>query len=286
MAEKTNKGRLSEAEFERIRRLVYDSIGVNLTDSKKPLIISRLSKRLRKLNLSTFDEYIDFLEKDSAELETMFNLITTNVTKFFREDHHFEYLKHSFLPKLEAEAQRSARKKSLRAWSAGCSTGEEPYSLAIVLKDYFAEQEDWQISILASDINTEVLREAQEGVYIQKKVEDIPYELLTKYFKLGTGPNQGLFKVKKSLRSLISFKQINLTSPEPYPIGEELDIIFCRNVFIYFNLQTQKRVLKRFYEHLAPGGLLMLGHSEKIDLMDEEAGDWRLVEATIYQRLP
>ena len=275
--------KISDKNFKAIQDLVYDNIGVNLTEKKRALVISRLSKRLRELGLNDFGSYIDYLKENEAELEVMFNLITTNVTRFFREQHHFDYLKEKYFPCVLKEAKKNNRPKKLRIWSSACSTGEEPYSLAILAHNFF-EDKDWEIEILASDINTEVLKIAQKGIYIKEKVKKIPYELLKKYFRLGTGDNQGLFKVKKKLQKLIKFRQLNLTAKKPYPIEKPLDIIFCRNVFIYFNKQTQNYILDKFYNNLIDSGLLFMGHSEKIDIINRQQKKWKMLEPTIYQR--
>ncbi len=277
------KKRISDKNFKAIQDLVYDNIGVNLTDTKRSLVISRLSKRLRKLNLSDFGQYIDYLNQNESELEVMFNLITTNVTRFFREQHHFDYLKEEYFPCVLKEAKKNNRPKKLRLWSAACSTGEEPYSLAILAHDFF-KGKDWEIEILASDINTEVLNIAQKGIYIREKVEKIPYKLLKEYFRLGTGDNQGLFKVKDKIKNLIKFRKLNLSSNKSYPIRDPLDIIFCRNVFIYFNKETQNRILNKFHRNLIKQGILFMGHSEKIDVINQQKKKWKLLQPTIYQR--
>ncbi|MCK8816823.1 protein-glutamate O-methyltransferase CheR [Natroniella sulfidigena] len=276
--------RLSEVEFNTIRQLVADSIGVNLTTKKKQLVISRLSKRLRKLGLSDFSQYLELVEEDKKEKEMMFNLITTNVTHFFREEHHFDYLTEELFPQLEEQAEAKKKSKRVRIWSAACSTGEEAYSVAIVAADYFRDK-GWKIEILASDINTEVLSVAKRGVYSKEQVKKIPYHLLTDYFKLGVGPNQGLLKVKEKLSKMITFYRINLAADRSYPIAEPLDIILCRNVFIYFNQETQNEIINRFYQHLTEGGLLLMGHSEKINLLNQ-GSKWELIRPTIYQKLP
>ena len=277
------KKRISDKNFKAIQDLVYDNIGVNLTDSKRSLVISRLSKRLRELNLSDFGEYIDYLKQNEAESEVMFNLITTNVTRFFREQHHFDYLKEEYFPCVLKEAEKKNRPKKLRLWSSACSTGEEPYSLAILAHDFF-KGKGWEIEILASDINTEVLKIAQKGIYIKEKVEKIPYDLLKEYFRLGTGDNQGLFKVKQKIKDLIKFRKLNLSSNKSYPISDSLDIIFCRNVFIYFNKETQNRILNKFHHNLIKNGILFMGHSEKIDIINQQENKWKLLQPTIYQR--
>lgn len=277
---------LSAKDFHIVQRIVYERIGINLTEAKKALVVSRLSKRLRELKLKTFTQYYRYLQESPGETEIMFNYLTTNVTKFFREQHHFESLCLEYLPRWEAEAGEAPVKKKIRAWSAGCSTGEEPYTLAMVLHDYFWGKKEWSINILASDVNTEVLAKARGGLYSHKETDGIPYNYLKKYFKFGTGSNKGLFKVKKTLQGIITFCRINLTSVEKYPAKGSLDLIFCRNVFIYFDREIRHKVLEKFHQCLRPGGLLFLGHSESISTLGGQNGRWCMLRHTIYQRIP
>lgn len=275
---------LTPEEFRTIQQIMYESIGVNLTEAKNALVVSRLSKRLRQLNFESFSEYICYLEEDPDEVHLMFNYLTTNVTKFFREEHHFEYLKNEYLPEYEAEEKQNNGKK-IRVWSAGCSTGEEPYTLAIVFLDYLKNKKKTDFEILATDVNTEVLEKAKQGIYSHKEVEGIPYNMLKEYFKLGKGPNSGLFKTKDILQKKINFRRANLASAEDYPMSEPVDILFCRNVFIYFDTETRNKVLANFYRCLKPGGLLFVGHSESVKPSSENNGCWRLIRHTIYKRL-
>ena len=275
---------MSDEEFQMIREKVYDTIGVNLTDAKRALVISRLSKRLRELGYSRFTDYFRFLEKDPKELDVLFNLITTNVTHFFRERHHFEFLMGGYFRELVQDAQAKARPKKLRIWSAGCSTGEEPYSIAMVANEFFGKKKGWDIRILASDVNLEVLAAAEAGIYDKSKLQGVPYNYLKKYFKLGTGKNSGKFKVKESLKKLISLKRINLAETDHYPIKEPLDVIFCRNVFIYFDKPTQIRIMDKYYEKLREGGVLFLGHSESIDKGELARGRWMGLGQTMYKK--
>ncbi len=274
---------LGAEEFAEIRRIVYESIGVNLTEAKKALVVSRLSRRLQELGLLSFAEYLRYLANTPREVENFFNCITTNVTNFFREEHHFTFLQNVFLPAVESRAEQKGRR--ILAWSAGCSTGEEPYTLAMVLEAYFKNKRGWSIKILASDINTEALEKARRGIYTAQEIRDVPYDLLKSHFKLGSGPHKGLFKVKENLQKMIEFRQVNLTSQDGYGLREPLDFIFCRNVFIYFNRQTRADVLRRFHQHLQPDGHLFLGHSESINPADEHNGRWKSVRHTIYKKL-
>ncbi len=276
---------LTDNEFMAIHEMIYNAIGVNLTESKRALTVSRLSRRVRELQLNSIGDYLKHVKHNPGELDMMFNLLTTNVTKFFREVHHYDYLVDVYLPRLEEMAAAGLVPRRLRCWSAGCSTGEEPYTLALVLHRYFKGRKGWKIQILASDINTETLRKAEEGVYSRAEVADIPYEQLKTYFKLGTGSNTGLFRVKDVLRDMIDFRRINLTAAGDYPISSPLNFIFCRNVFIYFDKQTQKQVLMHYHRNIMAGGLLFLGHSESINTVSADAGMWRLIKHTIYEKL-
>ncbi|EOC99261.1 CheR family methyltransferase [Caldisalinibacter kiritimatiensis] len=278
-----NVQELSERDYRKIKELVYTSIGVNLTESKKSLIKSRLSKRLRQLNFNKFSDYIEFLNQNPNELEIMFNLITTNVTNFFREENHFKFLRKKYLPTIKTQTTNKANQMEIRIWSAGCSTGEEPYSISITINEFFKNNKP-PCKILASDINTEVLKKAHKGIYPRKQVERIPYELLVKYFKLGINENEGLFKIKDSVKQLVTFKKINLNTEKEYPIKKPLDIIFCRNVFIYFDSETQNKILNKFYNVLKPQGILFLGHSEKINIESGNIKGWNQIQPTIYKK--
>ncbi len=286
---KTNNNYLiSDEEFQHIKDKVYRSIGVNLTDAKRALVVSRLSRRLKKLGFEKFSQYFQYVDENSDEADILYNLITTNVTNFFREKHHFIFLKDQFFPELirqkaEYKNRKVNSKNKVRIWSAACSSGEEPYSIAMTSSEFFANHKNWQIEILASDINLDVLAKAKSGIYSEKEIKGIPYNLLKKYFMMGTGENNGKFKVKNKLKELITFKRINLNSRQ-YPISKQLDVIFCRNVFIYFDQNTQKDILDKFYQYLLPGGILFLGHSESILKKELLSGRWKNLGQTIYQR--
>lgn len=276
---------LDDKEFENLRTLTYSSIGVNLTQAKKPLIISRLSKRLRQLDFDSFQQYIDFLEETPEEMEVMANLLTTNVTKFFREIHHFNYLQEEVLPKIVEKAEAGHRPFKVRAWSAGCSTGEEPYTIAIVLHNFFHKHKEWDFKVLASDVNSQVLKEASDGIYHKDRVKGISYDFLKRYFALGQGVNQGLFRVKDFLKEKVAFRRINLIREEEYPKGQELDFIFCRNVFIYFDRESQENIISMYSRRVRQGGFLFLGHSETISVRSPVARQWKLVKHTVYQKV-
>lgn len=275
---------MDDGEFQRIREYVYSSIGVNLTEAKRSLVISRLSKRLRELRLNTFSEYLALVERSDKEQNVLFDLITTNVTSFFRESHHFTYLTGVFVDGLLREG-RPQNKKVIRVWSAGCSSGEEPYSIAMSLSDFLVENRatDWDFRILASDINSEQIAKAEQGIYKLDEVKGVSEQVLKRFFKIGMGPNAGLVQVKDSLRKRVVFRRINLLSKAEYPIASPVDVVFCRNVFIYFDRDTRKAVSDRFHHHTRPGGLLCIGHSESIDV--GQPPKWGYVRHTIYRRI-
>jgi chemotaxis protein methyltransferase CheR len=237
--------RINDEIFEKISNLVNEMIGLNLSHKKKAMVNSRLSKRLRELGLNDFEEYYQFLDGNKNELIKLYNLLTTNVTKFFREEYHFSYLEEEVLPNIMANKDN----KKIKVWSAGCSSGEEAYSLAIVLKEFF-NTEKWDVKILATDINTEVLKVAREGIYHQRQVKPIPYNLLVKHFKLGQDEKKDLFKVKSDLKDLVRFGKINLNKAGEYPIKSKFDFIFCRIVFIYFIDKIRNEILYKFHTHL------------------------------------
>ncbi len=273
---------ITQQDLETIRRLVYDYTGIKLGTQKKAMIQSRLMKRLKQIGCPTFERYVKMVKLNPVERATMFNLLTTNVTKFFRESHHFDYVTEQFLPKFLSE---TAGTRPLKIWSAGCSTGQEPYSLAIALNEFFAAYPGRDFHITATDINTDVIQKAAQGIYIWEEVNDIPYDLLKKYFKLGTGPNAGLFKVKEAINRKVSFKFLNLVDfGSDYPVQGPFDLIFCRNVFIYFDQATKSSIVKRFYDKLCPGGCLFLGHSESLNLNEPRNGKWSIQQHTVYMK--
>lgn len=264
---------LSPAQFHKIRQMLYDLCGINLGDGREELVKSRLTKRLRALNLNDFDRYLEYIEKDSSgrELTTMVDSLTTNKTSFFREAQHFEYLRQQILPK------RRGAGKRIRLWSAGCSSGEEPFSLAILLREAIADTAGWDIRILATDISDRVLAKAREAAYDEDALQDVPPPLLQKYFTaLRTAPPR-TYRVQDSVRSLVRLAKLNLMGP--WPMKGPFDVIFCRNVMIYFDKATQQRLVHRYWEMLAPGGHLFVGHSESLTTSSHE---FRYVQPAVY----
>lgn len=254
---------IQDDEFETVRQLLHELTGITLGASKRDMVFSRLAKRLRYHGLSSVREYLDLLDGDpsGAERQEFINALTTNKTDFFREAHHFDYLRNTVIPRCRARGSRR-----LRIWSAGCSTGEEPYTLAMTLREACPTAEGWDLQILASDIDTAVLATAQRGVYDTDRLAGISTELLHKYFLRGTGANAGKVSVRPELRELITFRQLNFMD-NPWPIRVQFDAIFCRNVIIYFDREIQRRLLTRFAAQLGPDGLLFLGHSESLHSM-------------------
>jgi chemotaxis protein methyltransferase CheR len=246
----------SNADFERVRQLIYQHAGIALNDSKRPMVYSRLARRLRALHLQRFSDYLALLnDPQSTEWESFTNALTTNLTAFFREAHHFDILQQFLQP-------RVARGESLSLWSAAASTGEEPYSIAMTLAEAFGQRRI-QARLLATDLDTQVLAHASAGVYAEDKVAQIPDNLLKRYFLKGSGQNAGRVKVRPVLQDIMTFKQLNLLSAT-WPMKQPFDAIFCRNVMIYFDKTTQRTLLEKMAGLLKPDGLLFIGHSENL----------------------
>ncbi len=270
--------KLAPAEFERVRRLIYRHAGISLHAGKQAMVYSRLSRRLRELGLSSFTGYLDLLEKSGApgacdgpsEWQTFINSLTTNLTSFFREEHHFTAL---------AQDLRARASRPIRLWCNAASTGEEPYSLAMVVVETLGPSA--QVRLVCSDIDTQVLARAQRGVY-EADARGLSAERMRRHFMRGTGSNAGHIRVKPELSRLIDFCAFNLMNKSWSELGESFDLVFCRNVMIYFDAATQREVLKRIHGQMKPGGLLYVGHSENFsDAVDL----FRLRGKTIYERV-
>ncbi|HOK06723.1 MAG TPA: protein-glutamate O-methyltransferase CheR [Syntrophales bacterium] len=270
---------LRERDFEKISRLVYDLCGINLHDGKKELVKARLGKRIREGNFKSFADYYRHVTTPEGqdELIVMIDSLSTNLTYFFREDKHFQKLRYLVPPILNGGGR--GRRETLRVWSAGCSTGEEPYSLAIALRET-PELAGGDFRILATDISTRVLKTAVAGIYPAEKVERIPRDILYRYFQYGTGQSAGYYRVKKEVRDLVEFRRFNLME-EP-PADFRFHVVFCRNVMIYFDKETQNAVVERFYRCLVKGGYLFVGHSESLTGLRHP---FRYVEPSIYRKM-
>ncbi|MFT6208957.1 MAG: chemotaxis protein methyltransferase CheR [Colwellia sp.] len=262
MTERDKAFQLSGDNFDYLCQFVYDTAGIVLNASKKEMVYRRLTRIIRERKLPSFTAYCNLLKTDTEKEQDYFiNAITTNLTSFFREQHHFDYMTQDELPKLLGN--RLSHDKRLRIWSSASSTGEEPYSIAItVLEAMKSQLSQWDVKILATDIDSNVLAVAKEGTYDERRIEDVPRKFKEKYFTKGIGINESKVKVGKQLQALITFKKLNLL--HEWPMKGPFDIIFCRNVIIYFDKKTQQELFARYYEMLAPGGLLILGHSENL----------------------
>ena len=252
---------LSDSDYRRLAALVYAKSGIFLHDGKRSLVRSRLGKRLRALGMENYEAYYNYLKTkdDGTELVKMLDAITTNQTAFFREQHHFGFMEKSLFPKLENSAEGKIR---IRIWSAGCSTGEEPYSIAISILEHFLKDERLDAKILATDISSKVLEHARAGVYSADRLREMPVTMQRRYFQKGFGKQEGFFKIKDKVRQMVVFRNHSLMNRINF--GRGLDAIFCRNVMIYFDKRTQNNLVKIFYEYLKPGGYLFVGHSESL----------------------
>lgn len=273
---------INDKEFGLFQRLIYNESGINLTPAKKELLKSRLMKRLRERSLDSFKEYYEYVTKKDTtgeELVSMLDCISTNLTEFFRESAHFDFLSEKVLPDLFAN-KRKIREKKIRIWCAGCSTGEEPYSISIMLSECREQFSGWDTKILATDLSTRVLKKATQGIYEKERLRGVPLQMLNTYFKNGEHTLKNCYQIKDSLRDMIVFRRLNLTD-EIFPFKGQFDFIFCRNVMIYFDKQTQSKLVSKFYKHLAPDGYLFLGHSESLAGTETR---FRYVRPTIYQK--
>jgi chemotaxis protein methyltransferase CheR len=255
---------LSAADFKTIASILHAEAGIELGDNKGHLVYSRLAKRLRHLGLASFQEYCDLIEHENGAVErqAMIAALTTNVTRFFREPHHFEHLKTAILPPLLQKAKQGGR---VRLWSAACSSGQEPYSIGMTVLSLMPDAGRYDIKILASDIDPDILREGQEAVYPESAMESVPAGLRSRWF---VNAGSGSVRVNDELRALVTFRKLNLIGK--WPMQGLFHAIFCRNVVIYFSAETQAKVWGRLAPLLEPGGALYIGHSERISGVAEQ----------------
>jgi chemotaxis protein methyltransferase CheR len=263
-------------DFEALRKLVKQITGINLSDQKRELVYGRLARRLRALQLKSFAEYRELLAQDGGrEIAQFCNAITTNLTAFFREPHHFDYLRdHVLMPMVNSGAG-----KRLRIWSAGCSTGEEPYSLAMTVLESVPDLRRWDVRILATDLDSDVLERGRRGVYSEDRFKNVTLQRRSRFFTERREREGLCYEATPELKSLITFKQLNLM--HPLPMRGPLDAIFCRNVVIYFDKDTQRDLFARVAQLQRPGDLLLLGHSESLFKVSE---DYTLIGKTVYRR--
>lgn len=274
--------RLSDDLFQKYSRLAMEHCGINLHDGKKELLQARLNKRLRATGIKSYKEYYDYLtsHRNDEELVNFLDSISTNLTYFFREPKHFEFLQEVALPEL-IRAKQKAGNRRLRIWSAACSTGEEPYSVAMCVHSNLKDPERWDFRILATDISTRVLEIAYRGRYPEERVLRVPVALRQIYFrKIKENGGPPLYEIAPVLRDIVTIRRLNLN--EPFPFKGPFDCIFCRNVMIYFNKETQRMLVHRMADYLAPGGYLMVGHSESLTGLDHPL---RYIQPSIYQKI-
>ncbi len=270
---------LSGREFTYITALVYDRFGIHLPEQKKVLVSGRLSKRLRRLGCKNFSDYVRLLENDptGAEISEMINLLTTNHSFFFREGEHFDFLANKVLPDLSGEFARGGP-YPLRIWSAGCASGEEVYSVAMLLHDRFAGKPGApDIGLLATDISLHALRTAREGIYAAQKFNDMPSRFRQRYL---SATEEREYAVADEIKAMVLFKRLNLMA-ESYPMKGQFDVVFCRNVMIYFNQESRNRVVSTLYRYVKPGGYLFIGHSESLP---REWNPFDYVKPAIYRK--
>ncbi|MBE9535972.1 MAG: protein-glutamate O-methyltransferase CheR [Proteobacteria bacterium] len=269
---------LSDKDYHRIKDIIYNVIGINLGDSKKELLRTRLSKRLRALSIDTFDEYYNHVTKrDQSELTHLFDAISTNTTSFFREMEHFKFVTSTVLPAL-IEEKKKKNDREIRIWSAASSTGEEAYSIAMTVLEFLRPQLGWNVKILATDISTKVIAKVEAGIYTEDRVSTVPKEMLRKYFRKGRGELAGMVKLKDEVKNMVYPRRINLQVAQ-FPFKKEFDFIFCRNVMIYFDKETQLAIVDKLYRHLKKGGYLFLGHAESLTGIQTQ---FRYVKPTVY----
>jgi len=258
---------ITDHEFGLFRTLVQRETGIQLTDAKRPLLVGRLARRLRELRLPSFGAYYRRItrESDHAERIRMIDLISTNETHFFREPKQFDFLEQALIPAWSNEADAGSRPRSLRIWSAACSSGEEPFSVGMVLLHHLP---GWTIDILATDLSTRILEKARAALWPIEKSREIPEPYLKAFMLRGIGANQGTMKAGAELRRLVRFERVNLHQ-DPLPIDGLFDLILCRNVLIYFSAEGRAQVVRRLIEHLGPRGHLFLGHAETLNGLDD-----------------
>ncbi|HOO40176.1 MAG TPA: protein-glutamate O-methyltransferase [Syntrophales bacterium] len=270
---------LKESDFQKISRLVYEQCGINLHDGKKELVKARLGKRLRRGNFSSFSDYYRYVTTDEGqdELVMMIDSLSTNLTYFFRESGHFRKLR-SVLPDMAAVRNEGRKNARLQIWSAGCSSGEEPYSLAITAKELLGENAA-SVAILATDISTRVLAAAIRGIFPRERMRDVSDQILKRYFRYGSGKWAGFYQVKKEIRDMVRFLRFNLMDFPPADFAS--DVIFCRNVMIYFDKPTQEMLVNRLYQTLNKGGYLFVGHSESLTGLTHP---FNYIEPSVYRK--
>lgn len=271
------------ADFRRLTATVHDICGIALNETKVALVTHRVAPRVRALGFATFGEYVDFVcsPTNGREMVHLLDLLTTNETQFFREPQHFEFLETRFIPALRLSADAGRRPRTIKAWSAACSTGQEPYSLAMHLMSHCPRELGWSIDILATDLSTRALAVARDAEWPIDRANQIPEPYRKSFMLRGRGDRAGWMRAARELRDRVRFARVNLND-ESYDVAGPFDVIFCRNVLIYFSPEGRARVVDRLARHLAPGGLLFVGHAESLHA---HRGELRAVSPTIYERV-
>ena len=271
------------ADFRRLTAAVHDICGIALNETKRALVTHRVSPRVRALGFSTFAEYVEFVcsAENGREMVHLLDLLTTNETQFFREPQHFEFLETRVLPLLRLAADEGRRPRTIRAWSAACSTGQEPYSLAMQLLSQCPPEKGWRIDIIATDLSTRALAVARDAEWPLDRASQIPEKYRKAFMLRGVGDRAGRMRATRQLRDSVHLARLNLND-ETYRVAGPFDLIFCRNVLIYFSPEGRARVVERLTRHLAPGGLLFVGHAESLLA---HRGQLRAVSPTIYERV-
>lgn len=275
---------ISLDDFKKLSEAIYKFSGIHLPEGKRNLVEGRIRKRIKSLGLNTFQEYVNYLFSDSGlehELTPLIDVVTTNKTDFFRENAHFEFMVSTALPELEKKNKEACKLNSINIWSAGCSTGEEPYTMAIVLNEYAEKNRGFRYSVYASDISTEVLKIASLGIYEYEKIEVMSNELKKKYLLKSKNPENQIVRIAPEIRAMVRFSRINLME-EDYNFAEKMDMVFCRNVLIYFDKPTQEKVIRNLASNMNEGGFLFLGHSETTMGMKLPV---ERVASTIYRKI-
>ncbi len=270
---------LSDSDFAKISHLVYEECGINLHNGKKELVKARLGKRIRNGAFKSFREYYQYVVGDPSgqEMRYLLDAISTNFTSFFREPKHFEFLRSEFLPERIARNEKNGKK--LRFWSAGCSSGEEAYTIAIILLETIPHSSTWDLKVVATDLSTKVLKIAEAGIYDFNRVQSLPPPWIKKYFLRGQDHWRNCVKVKSQLGQYIQFRRLNLMESFRFP--EPFDCIFCRNVMIYFDKKTQTALVNRLHGCLEKGGILFIGHSESLTGIDHP---FDYLKPAVYQK--
>jgi len=271
--------RMKDKDFKRLSNFIYTNYGIKMPSTKKVMLEGRLRKRLKANNISSYEEYCNHLFSEEGlqnEVIPMIDAVSTNKTDFFREPFHFEFMTSTFLPEFEERSNG----KPLQVWSAAASSGEEPYSISMIIQDFFERNKTFNYSVYGTDISTSVLKAGSLGVYDESRIEKIPLSTKRKYFLKSKDPLNKTVRIIPELRRKMTFQRLNLMD-ESYFVPHDFDVIFCRNVLIYFDKETQEKVIQRLCQKLKPGGYFFLGHSESITGMDVPL---RTVKPTIFQK--